>query len=106
MTEQVATAFAPSGTRVFLRRRVSEIVGLSLLFLALVYLTALLSASGSDPSFNLASDGPVHNLLGVPGAYAADLMLQSLGLASFLLALALAIWGLQLLRHRAAGRWW
>jgi len=106
MTEQVATAFAPSGARVFLRRRFEELFGVALLLLAFVFLTALLSASESDPSFNLATDGPVRNLLGVPGAYAADLMLQSLGLASFMLSLALAIWGLQLLRHRPGGRWW
>ena len=82
-----------------------EMLGLMLLCLAAAYLVALLTASAADPSLNLAVDGPVHNLLGLPGAYIADLMLESLGLACFLLALAPAIWGWQLLRHRPA-RWW
>jgi DNA segregation ATPase FtsK/SpoIIIE, S-DNA-T family len=106
MSEQATTTFVPAGARVFLRRRVEEFTGLGLLILAAAYLAALLSASASDPSFNLATDGPVHNLLGLPGAYVADLMLQSLGVAAFMLAFALAIWGLQLMRHRPAGRWW
>jgi S-DNA-T family DNA segregation ATPase FtsK/SpoIIIE len=103
---QVSAGFVPAGTRVFLRRRFEEIFGLVLLLLALGLLTALLSANSSDPSFNLATDGPAHNLLGLPGAYVADLALQSLGLASFLLVLALGVWGLQLMRHRPAGHWW
>src|SRR6202140_1163103 len=105
MTEQTGTVFVSAGARVFLRRRMQELMGLLLLAMAAAYLGALLTASASDPSLNLAVDGPVHNLLGLPGAYIADLMLQSLGLACFLLALALAIWGWQLLRHHPA-RWW
>ncbi len=105
MTEQTGTVFVSTGARVFLRRRMEEMLGLSLLALAAAYLAALLTASAADPSLNLAVDGPVHNLLGLPGAYIADLMLESLGLACFLLALAPAIWGWQLLHHRPA-RWW
>jgi DNA segregation ATPase FtsK/SpoIIIE, S-DNA-T family len=105
MTEQTGTVFFSAGARVFLRRRVEELMGLLLLAIAAAYLVALLTASAADPSMNLAVDGPVHNLLGLPGAYIADLMLESLGLACFLLAVALAIWGWRLLRHRPA-RWW
>jgi DNA segregation ATPase FtsK/SpoIIIE, S-DNA-T family len=105
MTEQTGTVFFSAGARVFLRRRMEELMGLLLLTIAAAYLVALLTASAADPSMNIAVDGPVHNLLGLPGAYVADLMLESLGLACFLLALALAVWGWQLLRHRPA-RWW
>src|ERR1019366_8228379 len=103
--EQTGTVFVSTGARVFMRRRMEELVGLFLLVLATGYLVALLTASAADPSLNLAVDGPVHNLLGLPGAYIADLMLESLGLACFLLALALVIWGWQLMRHRPV-RWW
>ncbi len=106
MSEQTSTAFMPAGARVFLRRRFEELAGLVLLLLSLAYLAALLTASRSDPSFNLATDGPVNNLLGIPGAYVADLAMQSLGLASFMLALALLVWSLQMLRHRSPPRWW
>ena len=106
MTDQTTTGFVPTGTRVFLRRRFEEVSGLVLLLLAIAYLVSLLTASRSDPSFNLATDGPVQNALGWPGAYIADLTLQSLGLASFMLAVALGIWGLKLMRHRPANPWW
>ena len=43
-------------------------------------------------------------LLGLPGAYVADLMLESLGVACFILALALLVWGWQMMCHRPA-RW-
>ena len=100
MTEQTGTVFFSPGARVFLRRRMEELMGLLLLSIAAAYLVALLTASAADPSMNLAVDGPVHNLLGLPGAYVADLMLESLGLACFLLALALAIWGWRLSSRR------
>jgi len=106
MTDQTTTAFVPAGTRVFLRRRFEEVVGILLFVLAAAFLVALLTASRSDPSFNLATDGAVQNLLGMPGAYIADLSLQSLGLASFMLAVALGVWAVKLVRHRPPNPWW
>ena len=106
MTDQTTTAFVPAGARVFLRRRFEELIGFVLLLLGAADLVALLSAKQNDKSFNVATDEPVRNLLGAPGAYVADLTLQSLGLAAFMLAVALGIWGLQLMRHRSATRWW
>src|SRR5579871_3758292 len=99
------TTFVSRGVHIFLRRRWEELLGLFLIALGAAYLTALLTASASDPSLNLAVDGPVHNMMGLPGAYIADLMLESLGVASFILALALLAWGWQMVRHRDA-RWW
>jgi S-DNA-T family DNA segregation ATPase FtsK/SpoIIIE len=64
-----------------------------------------LSFRAEDPSFNRAGDGPVMNLLGVPGAYAADLMWQTLGLAAFLLPFVLMVWGLGICRRRSFERW-
>src|SRR5262249_52990080 len=99
------TTFVSSGLRVFLRRRWEELLGLFLIGVGGAYLTALLTASASDPSLNLAVDGPVHNMMGLPGAYIADLMMESLGVASFILAGALLAWGWQMVCHRPA-RWW
>jgi S-DNA-T family DNA segregation ATPase FtsK/SpoIIIE len=99
------TTFVSHGARVFLRRRWEELLGLLLIAISAAYLVALLTASAADPSLNLAVDGPVHNMLGLPGAYVADLMLESLGVACFILALALLVWGWQMMRHRPA-RWW
>ncbi|HUO12408.1 MAG TPA: DNA translocase FtsK 4TM domain-containing protein [Caulobacteraceae bacterium] len=47
---------------------------------------ALASYHAGDASFDVASDGPPANLLGRTGANVADLLLQCLGLASWVLA--------------------
>ncbi|MBT6117762.1 MAG: cell division protein FtsK [Rhodospirillaceae bacterium] len=67
---------------------------------------ALVSFDSADPSFNRASDGAVANLLGVPGAFAADLLLQTLGLAAALICAALISWGWRLVSHRGIGPLW
>ncbi|MEE8544617.1 MAG: DNA translocase FtsK 4TM domain-containing protein [Alphaproteobacteria bacterium] len=93
-------AFLPSGATAFLRRRAIEIAGLMLLALAVVLAAALASFDPGDPSWNHAADGPAANLLGRPGAYAADLILQTLGLAGVALVLVLAAWAWRIVTHR------
>jgi S-DNA-T family DNA segregation ATPase FtsK/SpoIIIE len=48
----------------------------------------------ADPSFDVASGDRPHNALGVAGAAAADLGLQTLGLGAWIAALMLVVWGL------------
>ena len=95
----------PSGTGAFVRRRTIEFAGMLLAGLGAALAIAGLSFRAEDPSFNRAGDGPVMNLLGVPGAYAADLMWQTLGLAAFLLPFVLMVWGLGICRRRSFERW-
>ncbi len=96
----------PSGTGSFVRRRLIELGGLILAWLGLALLVACLSFRASDPSFNHAVGGPVANPLGLPGAYAADLVWQTLGPAGFLLPALLGIWGIAIVRRHALSRWW
>ncbi|MET0182156.1 MAG: DNA translocase FtsK [Caulobacterales bacterium] len=42
-------------------------------------LGAVITYSPEDPSFNVATDGPTHNIFGGPGAAFADLAIQTLG---------------------------
>ena len=86
------------------RRRLSELSGIILISLALMGALALASWSVRDPSLSHATDAPVHNWLGWPGAVTADLMMQLLGLGALALILPVAIWGYRLLGHRGAGR--
>jgi S-DNA-T family DNA segregation ATPase FtsK/SpoIIIE len=95
----------PSGSGDFLRRRLFELAGLALGTLALALAAACLSFDPADPSLNHATDGPVANLLGLPGAYYADVLYQSLGLAGFVLPAALLGLAWRLLRHRPVARW-
>ena len=106
LSDESAMTVAPTATRRFLARRLEEVVGLLMLGFSIAALVALLTAKESDPSFDVATDAPVANWLGLPGSYFAAPMLTSLGLACFLLVFALAVWGWKLLRHRPSGRWW
>src|SRR5487761_831448 len=83
-----------------LRRRLREAGGLALITLAMVMALALATWSVRDPSLSHATDAPVHNLLGMPGAIVADLLMQLLGLGSLALLLPIAVWGYRLLGHR------
>ena len=59
-----------------------------------------------DPSLSHATQKPIHNLLGFPGAIFSDLAMQLLGLASVLLLLPEALLGWRLLSHRPLGEKW
>src|SRR5579863_460282 len=87
-----------------LKRRLREVTGIALLSLAMMAALALATWSVQDPSLSHATDAPVRNLLGHPGAITADLLMQLLGLGSLALLLPIAIWGYRLLGHRPLSR--
>ena len=57
-----------------------------------------------DPSLSHATDAKVRNLLGVPGAITADLIMQLIGIASIAVLLPIAVWGWRLATHRPLRR--
>jgi S-DNA-T family DNA segregation ATPase FtsK/SpoIIIE len=87
-----------------LKRRLREASGIALISLAILAAIALATWSVHDPSLSHATNAHVHNWLGVPGAVAADLMMQLLGLGSLALLLPIAVWGYRLLGHRPLSR--
>ena len=95
----------PTGAASFFKRRLAEVLGLALFAAALLLAVALLSYTPGDPSLNSAGGLGVGNLLGRPGAFAADLTLQSFGLAGTLLFLVLAAWGWRLVSKRGVPVW-
>src|SRR5271155_3640917 len=97
-------AFLSGQLGAVLRRRLREMGGIALLSLAMMAALALASWSVHDPSLSHATDARIHNLLGRPGAVAADLMMQLLGLGSLALLLPIGAWGYRLLGHRPLGR--
>ena len=94
----------PSGTAAFFKRRLIEAGGLLLAVAGVLLLLACLTFRASDPSLNRAIEGPVQNMLGLPGAIVADLALQSFGLVALLAPLILLSWGWQLMRRHRLGR--
>jgi DNA segregation ATPase FtsK/SpoIIIE, S-DNA-T family len=97
-------AFLSGQLGAMLRRRLREVGGIALLSIAMMAALALATWSVHDPSLSHATDARVHNLLGLPGAVAADLMMQLLGLGSLALLLPVAVWGYRLLGHRPLSR--
>jgi S-DNA-T family DNA segregation ATPase FtsK/SpoIIIE len=85
-------------------RRIREISGVALIVTAMLMVAALGSWSTQDPSLSHATNAPVRNLLGFPGAIVADLMMQLFGIASVALVLPIAIWGWRLATHRVLHR--
>ena len=71
------TAILPEGGRDFLRRRMMELVGIAVTALGMMLLVAIFTFSTADPSLNHATGMPPNNLMGLPGAYVSDLLLQT-----------------------------
>ncbi len=86
-------------------RRLNELVGFLLCVSALLLFLALASYSPLDPSLNSASiltgSHAARNWIGIFGAYLSDIMLQFLGIGSFLLPIFLGMLGARWFRSRA-----
>ena len=82
----------------FIRKRAIELSGLLLIVAALVLSIAFFSYSPADPIHILGEDNiKINNLFGIYGVFVADFLLQSFGLASFLIPITLIIWGIVLM---------
>jgi S-DNA-T family DNA segregation ATPase FtsK/SpoIIIE len=94
----LGTAFMPGSLVTLLKRSGLRFCGLGLVLLAMALFIMLIGFHPGDPSFNHATDRTtVFNPLGIVGAYGADLMLRTLGLASVLITVLLVGWGLRLI---------
>jgi S-DNA-T family DNA segregation ATPase FtsK/SpoIIIE len=71
------------------QKRINELIGLLLLSLGLIVLLSLASYHVQDPSLNTAAATRPHNLIGYPGAWFADLLLQGLGIGAFVFPMLL-----------------
>jgi len=96
--------FFPEGAGPFLRLRLMEAIGAVLLACGLGLFLALATFNRGDPSLNVATPQVPKNLFGLQGAYVADVMLQSLGLAAWVLAFVVTVWGLRLMRRHSVPR--
>lgn len=83
-----------------IRKNLAEITGYALLVLAAYIAISLISYSPMDPSLNRATNEDVSNWGGLPGAYIADLVMQSIGLAGALLVILPATWGIKLILQK------
>jgi len=96
----VPDRFVSPRLKMLARRRTVELLGVGLGAAALGLSAALVSYSPRDPSFDTASAALPGNLVGLPGAVAADLLIQGAGLACALLPLAMLGWAWRITTHR------
>jgi S-DNA-T family DNA segregation ATPase FtsK/SpoIIIE len=90
-------------TNIF-RRQFYILFGLALLSLTAMAVGALATWNVADPSFSHATDNPVTNALGYPGAVFSDLAMQFFGLASVPALLPLVVWSLLMMTRGGIGR--
>lgn len=99
--------FLPQSWQEFLYQRFQDAFALSLMVIGACFLASLISYHPEDPSLNTASiDSGIHNWIGKPGAIAADIALQTLGLGSFVFGLGFIVWGARLWRREYFGSLW
>ncbi len=106
-------SFQGDGTiRRLIRRNLSAIIGLATLAVVAALAASLATWAVDDPSFSHATDRSVRNILGFPGAAAADLLTQLFGIAASLVLLPPVVWGWRALFARptrfngwSAGTW-
>ncbi len=90
----------------FLRRQVARVFGLFLLGLAAFFLASLATWNVADPSFSHATDNPVTNAMGYPGAVFSDIAMQFFGIASVAGLVPTVFWGVLLFTARPIERLW
>ena len=76
-------------TKEFLFRRLSELLGLLIVFLSLSILISLVSYSPNDPNFIISEADEIQNLLGYRGSVISDFLFQSIGLISYFIPFTL-----------------
>ena len=98
----------PANLSDLLRRRLVEGAGFVLTVVGLLLIVVLLTYDRSDPSWNTAvnpeANPDIRNILGIPGAWTADLLLQGFGIAGYMPGALLMAWGLRIMSHRGLSR--
>jgi len=105
-TEEDKTPLLPESAREFLKRRGAELVGLGFALVGIALTLALGSYDANDTSWLNATPDAPRTILGLPGAFLADPLLRTLGLAAWGLPLTFIVWALRLITHRGDERIW
>ncbi|CUH63356.1 DNA translocase FtsK [Thalassovita gelatinovora] len=93
-----------SNMQAAIEKRGKELLGIVLALLGLAVAAMVFSYHPEDPSFMSATDAPVRNWMGRPGASIAAFLFVVVGNGSWILSLALIAWGLRLALHHGSDR--
>ena len=81
----------------FIKNRLIELLGISLILVSIFLLASIISYSPSDPNFIYTPENAdIKNIGGYYGSVISDLLLQSLGLISIFLVINFFYWGTKL----------
>jgi len=95
---------AEHGVQAFAKRQLGRLAGLACFAFVGFGLASLGTWNVADPSFSHATDNPVTNAMGYPGAVFADLAMQFYGLSSVAALAPAVIWGFLLATARGVDR--
>ena len=85
----------------FIKNRLIELSGASLILISIFLLASIVSYSPSDPNFIYTPENiDIKNVGGFYGSALADFLLQSIGLIVFLVILNLFVWGFKLITQK------
>ncbi|MFH1157435.1 MAG: DNA translocase FtsK 4TM domain-containing protein [Pseudomonadota bacterium] len=94
----------PVSLQSFIAHRLTDLCGIWFATTGICLSLILFTFNVNDPSFNTASSGgKIHNAFGGFGSCMADILLQTLGLSSWLFALAFIVWGYRILARKSLG---
>jgi S-DNA-T family DNA segregation ATPase FtsK/SpoIIIE len=96
----------PPAVVAFTVRRAVEFAGIAIALAGGAIALALLSYHPGDPSLNAATETAARNWMGRAGASTADLLMQTMGLAAWLLPATFLAWGWRIGCHRGITQLW
>jgi len=88
------------------RHPLKTLAGFVVCLLSFYLFLCLVTYNQADPSLNRATGNVVTNAGGKTGAYLADLTLQLLGLASYLVVVVPVVWGVKIIRSQPVSFLW
>ena len=104
--QSASASFLPDSVSTMLKKRLTELAGIGLMVLAITLALALVTFNHADPSANTGTGGIATNMVGLAGAYVADILMQTVGIASYTLVLVLICWGWRVGTYRGLGKVW
>ena len=81
------------------------VLGVSLMSVGALGLVAIISYNALDRSLNTISDVPPENILGIPGSYASDILVQSFGVLSIIVPATFVIFGFYKIIKKLKNPW-
>jgi S-DNA-T family DNA segregation ATPase FtsK/SpoIIIE len=103
-SRQPSRPLLPESLQSFIAHRLTDLAGAAFALCGAALFLMLASYDMKDPSLNTTfSGGQVNNIFGTAGSYGADLLLQTLGLAAYMIAIALGMWGWRIVKRLPLG---